>query len=145
MKDAQQKVWFKRAAVLICGASRQIDGFGLPQCWPQCEILVPHIQSIVTQRKIFQIHDPVILEIMSSLALYFWSRGHYLESKGLFTEVLAGEEMRVGSAGSEKALELEHTSPLNTVHNLGILCRDQGKLAKAEVMYQRALVGYEKA
>ena len=144
MEDAQQKVWFKRATVLICGASRHIEDFGLPQCWLQCEILVPHIQSIVRQRKIFQIHDPVVSEIMSGLALYFWIRGLYLESKGLFTEVLAEEEMRVGSVGNEKALGLEHTSPLHTVHNLGILCRNQGRLAEAEVMYQRALAGYEK-
>ena len=144
MEDAQQKVWFKRATVLICGASRQIEGFNLPLCWPQCEILIPHIQSIVRQRKNFQNDDPVVLEIMSSLALYFWSRGFYLESKGLFTEVLA-EEMRVGSAGSEKALGLEHMSPLHTAHNLGDLYRDQGKLAEAEVMYRRALAGYEKA
>jgi tetratricopeptide (TPR) repeat protein len=27
---------------------------------------------------------------------------------------------------------------------LGILCKNQGKLAEAEVMYQRALAGYEK-
>src|SRR5436305_10513740 len=102
---------------------------------------MPHIQSIVRQREIFQNNDPVVLEVMSSLALYFWSRGLYLESKGLFTEVLAEEEMRVRSAGNEKALGLEYTSPLHTVHNLGILCRNQGKLAEAEVMYQAGAGG----
>jgi len=30
-------------------------------------------------------------------------------------------------------------------HRLGILYADQGKLVKAEQMYQRALQGYEKA
>jgi len=34
---------------------------------------------------------------------------------------------------------------LDTVYNLGILYMNQGKLAKAEKMYQRALQGYEKA
>jgi hypothetical protein len=30
-------------------------------------------------------------------------------------------------------------------HNLGLLYANQGKLVKAEQMYQRALQGYEKA
>jgi tetratricopeptide (TPR) repeat protein len=47
-------------------------------------------------------------------------------------------------SGYEKALGPEHTSTLNTVHNLGNLYRDQGKPAEAEAMYQRALSGYEK-
>ena len=38
-------------------------------------------------------------------------------------------------AGYEKALGPDHTSTLGTVHNLGILYADQGKLAEAEQMY----------
>jgi hypothetical protein len=34
---------------------------------------------------------------------------------------------------------------LSVVNNLGNLYSDQGKMAEAEEMYQRALVGYEKA
>ena len=47
--------------------------------------------------------------------------------------------------GYEKVLGPEHKSTLDTVYNLGILCRKQGKLAKVETMYQRALAGFEKA
>ncbi|KAH0538196.1 hypothetical protein FGG08_005212 [Glutinoglossum americanum] len=47
--------------------------------------------------------------------------------------------------GYERALGPEHTSTLDTVHNLGSLYADQGKLTEAEAMYQRALTGYEKA
>ena len=39
----------------------------------------------------------------------------------------------------------DDTSTLDTVNNLGILYGDQGKLAEAEQMYQRALAGKEKA
>jgi hypothetical protein len=42
--------------------------------------------------------------------------------------------------GSERALEADHTSTLDTVNNLGVLYRDQGKLAEAEQMYVRARV-----
>ncbi len=46
--------------------------------------------------------------------------------------------------GYEKALGPEHTSTLDTVNNLGRLYKDQGKLAEAEKMYERALGGKEK-
>jgi hypothetical protein len=46
-------------------------------------------------------------------------------------------------AGKEKALGPDHTSTLSTVHNLGNLYGDQGKLAEAEQMYQRALLGLQ--
>jgi tetratricopeptide (TPR) repeat protein len=47
--------------------------------------------------------------------------------------------------GFEKALGAEHTSTLHTVNGLGVLFRDQGKLAEAERMFQQALQGFEKA
>jgi tetratricopeptide (TPR) repeat protein len=47
--------------------------------------------------------------------------------------------------GFEKVWGPDHTSTLDTVHNLGNLYVGQGKLAEAEQMYQRALQGYEKA
>ena len=47
--------------------------------------------------------------------------------------------------GCEEALGPNHTSTLDTVNNLGLLYKDQGKLAEAEKMYDRALQGYEDA
>jgi hypothetical protein len=47
-------------------------------------------------------------------------------------------------AGKEKAPGPEHISTLDTVNNLGILYRNQGKLDQAEQMYGRALAGSEK-
>lgn len=44
-----------------------------------------------------------------------------------------------------RCLGSDHTLTLRTVNNLGLLYEDQGKLAEAEEMYQRALQGYEKA
>jgi tetratricopeptide (TPR) repeat protein len=47
-------------------------------------------------------------------------------------------------AGYEKAFGRDHISTLGTVHNLGILYRDQGKLGQVEQMYERALAGRKK-
>jgi len=45
--------------------------------------------------------------------------------------------------GYEKALGRDHTSTLNTVNNLGLLYRHQGRLNEAEAMFQRALSGFQ--
>ncbi|MCJ1359457.1 MAG: hypothetical protein MMC33_009459 [Icmadophila ericetorum] len=43
------------------------------------------------------------------------------------------------------ALGRDHTSTLYTIYNLAILYKNQGRLAEAEAMYNRALEGKEKA
>ena len=48
-------------------------------------------------------------------------------------------------AGYEKEMGPDHISILGTIHNLGLLYPDQGKLKEAEEMYYRALAGYESA
>jgi hypothetical protein len=45
--------------------------------------------------------------------------------------------------GYEIALGIKHTSTLDIVHNLGILYRNQDKLALAERIYKRVLQGYK--
>ncbi|KAK5310609.1 hypothetical protein LTR93_011989 [Exophiala xenobiotica] len=61
-------------------------------------------------------------------------------------QLVAAEQMyQRALGGKEKALGADHTSTLNTVHNIGLLYADEGKLGEAEQMYQRALAGIEKA
>jgi len=45
----------------------------------------------------------------------------------------------------EKVLGPIHTSTLDAIYNLGILCKDLGRLGDAEKMYQPALTRHEKA
>ena len=57
---------------------------------------------------------------------------------------LKAEEMYLQALrGYEKAWAAEHSSTLNTVNNLGILYKNQGKMAEAEDMLLQALRGYE--
>ena len=46
----------------------------------------------------------------------------------------------VKASGATEDQDIDHA-----FHNLGLLYTDQGKMAEAEKMYQRALEGYEKA
>jgi tetratricopeptide (TPR) repeat protein len=53
--------------------------------------------------------------------------------------------MYEGALRGKEALRPTHTSTLNTVSNLGNLYYFEGKLDKAEQMYERALRGKEEA
>jgi hypothetical protein len=55
-----------------------------------------------------------------------------------------GGNVPADTGGERKGAGPEHTLTLDTVSNLGILYTDKGKMAEAEAMYMRALVGYEK-
>ncbi|KAL4869013.1 P-loop containing nucleoside triphosphate hydrolase protein [Aspergillus spectabilis] len=57
----------------------------------------------------------------------------------------AEEMYQQALAGCEKSLGPDHTSTLDTVHNLSLLYYNQSKLKEAEDMFQRALAGYKKA
>lgn len=53
--------------------------------------------------------------------------------------------LHINPVFSNRPNEIDDTFYLHGLHNLGLLYSDQGKLAEAEAMYQRALAGYEKA
>ena len=66
-----------------------------------------------------------------------------LHRKGQFIATKSIQQLLLAS--QEAALGAEHPSTLDTVNNLGLLYRDQGKLADAEKMLQQALLRYETA
>ncbi|KAH0559111.1 hypothetical protein GP486_004323 [Trichoglossum hirsutum] len=70
---------------------------------------------------------------ISDRAPGYWRQGQCKEGvEELFMQV------------SEMRRELQGPPPLDTVHSLGLLYRDQGRLVNAEAMYQRVLARREK-
>ena len=47
-------------------------------------------------------------------------------------------------AEQEQELGVDHEETLDTVHEIGFLLKEQGKLKEAEVFWRRALEGYER-
>jgi tetratricopeptide (TPR) repeat protein len=70
------------------------------------------------------------------IAELLYRKGQYIATESIQQLLLASQE---------KALGPDHPSALETVNNLGVLYKDQGKLANAEEMYERALRGKETA
>ncbi|KAF2711453.1 FabD/lysophospholipase-like protein [Pleomassaria siparia CBS 279.74] len=83
------------------------------------------------------VKEQVLLDSIHLLGNLFLDQGKLAEAEQMYERALQG---------TEKALGPNHTSTLETVHNLGCLYAGQeGKLDKAEQMYKRALQGTEKA
>jgi tetratricopeptide (TPR) repeat protein len=76
-----------------------------------------------------------------------------LRQASLITDLLRGQVLLLAAeqmcqrvlSGYEKALGVNHTLTLDSVHNFGVVYWMQDKLDQAEQMYQRALSGYKKA
>ncbi len=77
-----------------------------------------------------------VQKVAGVFAELYWYSGHFTLSLGLHQQILTGHKTAFG---------LHHIVTLDTVHNLGMLYREQGDQAQAEVMLERALAGYEKA
>src|SRR5437773_7526126 len=65
-----------------------------------------------------EIYDTSYLHGLHSLGRLYGNQGKLAEAEAMYQRALAGKE---------KALGPEHTSTLDTVNNLGVLYRNQGK------------------
>jgi tetratricopeptide (TPR) repeat protein len=55
------------------------------------------------------------------------------------------QHLQINHIFAKRSNKIDDTFYLYALHNLGLLYSGQGKLAEAEIMYQRALAGIEKA
>ncbi|KAF2277956.1 HET-domain-containing protein [Westerdykella ornata] len=94
---------------------------------------------------------------LHNLGDLYANQGKLAEAEAMYIRALQGKEEALGAKhtstlmyiralqGYEEALGVKHTLTLQTVNNLGILYKNQGKLTEAEAMYIRALQGTEEA
>ncbi|MFC1793961.1 tetratricopeptide repeat protein [Planctomycetota bacterium] len=75
---------------------------------------------------------PVTLWAVSILAVLRTLQGHHDEAAALFTEALAGQEIKVGN---------DHPVTLRTVNGFGVLRREQKQYEQAESLLRQALDG----
>jgi hypothetical protein len=97
MPEETEYHWFHVAVALACGAFQQIDNPESYECWAQCEMLCPHIQSLTKWDDEHCIGYPDLSRANIKVALYLCSRGRYGEAATLLTRVLTGNEKLLGS------------------------------------------------
>jgi tetratricopeptide (TPR) repeat protein len=134
MRNNGQCDWFRVAVELVCGAFRQVGNVASPTCWPQCETLCPHIQSLTKWDDEHSIGNSDLHGANIHIAWYFMHRGQYGEAEKLLEKMLAGQEKLLGPF---------HQKTLQTMDDLANAYSYQGRYNEALTLYGRALAGNE--
>jgi hypothetical protein len=120
---------FELAVDLACAAFRKIENPSLLEGWPQCELLIPHIQSL-TQRQNMSNTAKTALFLTNHLrGKYLKSRGRFVEAESLFGTVIADME------------QLFSPDDLDTLvlrHGLALVYRDRGRYVDVEMLMKRS-------
>jgi hypothetical protein len=88
---------FEFAVELACAAFSEIEDVSLPEWWPRCELLVPHLQSLTLRQDISSNAKKALLLANHRRGLYLGSRGRYVEAESLYKHIIAGREQLFGS------------------------------------------------
>ena len=121
---------FEFAVDLACSALSQIEVPRLPQWWPRCEALVPHIQSLT------QVQEPST-GAKRQLILANRRCGWYLKGCGRYIE--AEQLRRTILAESERFFGAEDLHTVNAMDDLAWICLFQGRYSEAELLLDRVL------
>ncbi|KAI8715206.1 hypothetical protein NCS52_01027800 [Fusarium sp. LHS14.1] len=110
---------------VLCGYSpylRQQHKIGAFETWPTCQLLLPHIESILEEKP----PDEDLqnwARLLTNCAWYMLTIGNYTAA-----ERLSGKAVET----STKVLGEEHPSTLGRMNNLALTFRNQGRWKKAE-------------
>jgi tetratricopeptide (TPR) repeat protein len=85
----------------------QIEDHHLPEWWPQCELLAPHIQSLTAWQEISSKANPQFLLANHQRAVYLEARGRYVEAEDLYTRLIADRD-GLSDSNLEETLRLQH-------------------------------------
>ena len=103
--------------------------------WPQCQLLLPHVESLVSE-------EPVDTEEAKWWAQILYNAAWYARAQGLY--IRAEEMVQSSILARTRTLGTDNADTLASVSDLALVLQEQGKYSEAERMNQRALEGHEK-
>jgi tetratricopeptide (TPR) repeat protein len=125
---------FESAVELVCAAFRMIEEPLSPEWWPQCELLVPHIQALTLRQDTSIEAKKVLLLINRYRGSYLCSRGRYAEAESLCQNIIADMEQLFGPDDFET---------LAVVNNLACVYLETGRYLDAETLFKQVLENIE--
>jgi len=103
--------------------------------WSQCRLLLPHVESLVS-------NEPVNTEEAKWWAQILYNAAWYTRAQGLY--IRAEEIVRGSIRARRKTLGIQSTDTLSSVSELASVLQEQRKYSEAEQMHRGALEGREK-
>ena len=125
---------FECAVKFICTAFQRVGDPTAPTSWRQCEIYIPHIQSLTTRDEISDHARDLLISANGGVSEYLLSRGRYNEAQTLLERLFAQQSQIYGS---------EHLDVLATMQRLADVYHSQGRFAEADNLYNRVLRSQE--
>ena len=119
-KSGGGKELFECAVKFVCTAFQQVKDPTAPSSWRQCQIYIPHIQSLTTRDEISDLARDLPISANRGVSMYLFSRGRYNEVERLLERLVAQQSQLHGS---------EHLDVLNAMNDLATVYRSQGRRA----------------
>jgi tetratricopeptide (TPR) repeat protein len=136
-KEDTYRDWLRSTVSLVCRAfgSVTVEDLGLPRWWPECEMFMPHLQSL--NERWSDVHG-VNLELAKAdvkIAKYLNNRGRYGEAEAVGKRRLESCEKECGT---------DHPDMLAVGAELAMTYYCQGRYADAEAAGERVLAVRQK-
>ena len=121
---------FEFAVDLACSAFGQIQHHSLPESWPRCESLLPHIQKLTQEQATSTRAKRQLLLANRSCGWYLGGRGRYVEAEQLCRTILSESERSFGP---------EDLDALHMMSDLAWIYRLQLRYSDAEPLLDQVL------
>ena len=121
---------FEFTVELACSVMSQIEYPWMPESWPRCEPLVPHIQSLRQEQEPSTRAKRQLLLANRRCGCYLTGRGRYVEAEHLYRTMLVESERFFGSGDMDT---------FNVMDDLGWIYLCQGRYSDAEQLIDRVL------
>ncbi|KFZ18653.1 hypothetical protein V501_01091 [Pseudogymnoascus sp. VKM F-4519 (FW-2642)] len=105
------------------------------ETWPDCQILLPHVRSIMSSKTTDQQDLLGVAAISTRLGWYYMLKGESIRAEPILQEAVVIRE---------RELRANHPDTLTSVSNLAVVLERRGRYEEAESMNRRALEGKER-
>jgi tetratricopeptide (TPR) repeat protein len=129
--NGQLEKWRSEAIKVI----ERLFPVGTYETWFDCEVLLPHVRTVMSSGATDQQDLLAVAEINTRLGWYYMLKGDSIRAEPILQEAI---QVR------EKGLRVNHPDTLASVGNLVLALQGQGRYKEAESMNRRVLEGNEK-
>ena len=134
--DSAQRGAARRALFAVLAAIYPPESDSSPASWPRCAVLAPHLISSCETETSDAAESEQLAGLLTGASGYFYGRAAYSAAEPLARRALAVRE---------KVLGPEHPDTAESLYNLASVLQQQGDLAAARPLLERALAICEKA
>jgi len=134
LREPEAREQLRRTLVAALATAYPSDGYDNPASWPRSAPLTPHVLMGCDAEMVSAAASAECVELLNHAGEYFHGRVAYMGARPLYERALAIRE---------KALGPDHRDTAESLNNLALLLKDQGDIAAARPLLERAVAIYQ--